>query len=119
MSTEMKDFLNLISEHIQLECFNQYRGDLDTKTNQHGFYSYFTTFESYQLMFNVAPMIPSDKNDQQFIKRKSLVSNALLCIIFQEGNQITFQPDLFLGKVTQVYIIVQPIEINSEIYYKV
>lgn len=119
MSTEMENFLNLISELIQLKGFSKYRGDLDTKEDQHGVYSYFTLFENHEIMFNVAPFIPVNTNDSQFIQRKSLISNALLCIVFQESDGILFQPDLFLGKVTQVYIVVQPIEIDRQLCYKV
>jgi hypothetical protein len=116
MSIEMEKFLNLISDRIELKDFNQYRGDLDTKTNEHGIHSYFTKFENHQIMFNISPMIPSD---QDFIQRKSLVGNALLCIVFQEKGTKSFQPNLMCGKVTQVYITIQPIEQNSELYYKV
>ncbi|CAF4738196.1 unnamed protein product, partial [Rotaria sp. Silwood1] len=119
MSIEMENFLNLISELVQLKNFNKYRGDLDIKTDQHGAYSYFTTYQNHQIMFNVAPMISSDRNDREFIQRKSLIANALICIIFQEENGLSFQPDFFLGKVTQVYIIVQPIQIKSNLYYKI
>ncbi|CAF1410333.1 unnamed protein product [Rotaria sp. Silwood1] len=119
MSIEMETFLNLISELVQLKNFNKYRGDLDVKTDQHGIYSYFATYQNHQIMFNVAPMIPSDKNDREFIQRKSLISNALICIVFQQGNNISFQPDFFLGKVTQVFIIVKPIYNEFNLYYKV
>lgn len=114
----MEKFLNLISQRIELKDFNNYRGDLDIKTNSHGNYSYFTKYHNHQIMFNIAPIIPSDKNDQQFIQRKSLIANALLCIVFQEQGTL-FKPNFILGKVTQVYITVQPIEINYELYYKV
>jgi hypothetical protein len=115
MSIEMENFLNLISERIELKDFTKYRGDLDIKTNEHGLYSYFTKFKNYQIMFNISPIIPSD---QQFIQRKSLIANALLCIVFQEQGA-SFQPTMMLGKVTQVYITVQPMKINSELHYKV
>ncbi len=118
MSIEMENLVNLISERIELKDFNKYRGDLDIKTNQHGIYSYFTTFETHQIMFNISPIIPSEKNDQQFIQRKSLIANALLSIVFQEEGTL-FQPNFILGKVTQVYITVQPIYLNSQLYYKV
>ncbi|CAF1091696.1 unnamed protein product [Rotaria sp. Silwood1] len=119
MSIEMENFLNLISELVQLQNFNKYRGDLDTKTDQHGTYSYFATYQNHQIMFNVAPIIPSDKNDLEFIQRKSLIANALICIVFQQGSGLSFQPDFFIGKVTQVYIIVQPMQIKSDLYYKI
>jgi len=114
----MENFLNLISDKVNLKDFNKYRGDLDIKSNEHGYYSYFTIFNNYQIMFNVAPIIPSDNNHQLSIQRKSLVLNSFLCIVFQEKKAI-FKPDLFTGKVTQVYITVQPTIINNQIYYKV
>ncbi|CAF3924091.1 unnamed protein product, partial [Rotaria sp. Silwood1] len=119
MSIEIENFLNLIGELVQLKNFNKFRGDLDIKTDQHGIYSYFSTYQNHQIMFNVAPMIPSDKNDLEFIQRKSLVSNALIYIVFQEENNLSSQPDFFLGKVTQVYIIVQPIQKQFNLYYKI
>ena len=119
MSTELQNFLDSIGERIQLKDFHQYRADLDTKTDLHGSYSYFTTFENHQMMFNIAPIIPSDSNDQEFIQRKSLIANAFLCIVFQEKGTNSFQPNFMLGKVIQVYITVQPMEKDSELYYKV
>lgn len=116
MSIEMEKFLNIISDRIELKDFHHYRGDLDIKSNEHGIYSYFIKFENHQIMFNVAPIIPSDTN---FIQRKSLIANALLCIVFQDKGTQTFDPNFMRGKVTQVYITVQPIEKNAELYYKV
>jgi len=118
MTKEMEDFINLIADRVQLKGFNKYRGDLDTKSNEHGEYSYFTIFNNYQIMFNIAPIIPSDKNDQQFIQRKRLVANSFICIVFQEEDSI-FNPELFSGKVIQAYITVQPTIINDQLYYKV
>ena len=119
MSNEMEQFLNSISERIELKDFHQYRGDLDTKSNLHGLYSYFTKFENHQIMFNVSPMISSDENDQKYIQRKSLIANALVCIVFQEKGSQSYQPNLILGKVTQVYIIVQPIDYHGGSFYQV
>ncbi|CAF0860272.1 unnamed protein product [Rotaria sordida] len=119
MSIEMENFLNLIGECVELKNFNKYRGDLDIKTDLHGTHSYFTMYQNHEIMFNVAPMIPSNKNDLEFIRRKSLIANALICIVFQDRSELLFQPDIFLGKVTQAYIIIQPIQIKSDLYYKI
>lgn len=69
-------------------------------------------------MFNVAPMIPSSNSNGQCVKRKGLVGNSFVCIVFQESDT-EFIPDFISGKVTQIYIIVQPIKNNEKIYYKV
>jgi hypothetical protein len=114
-SIEMEKFCTFISDRVELKDFHFYRADLDIKSNEHGDYSYFTLFNNHQIMFNVATIIPQDK---QFIRRKSLIGNAFLCIVFQEENSI-FNPKLFCGRVTQLYITVEPTYINNELYYKV
>lgn len=118
VSSELVNFLELISERVQLNDFKRYRGDLDTRTDQHGSHSYFSVFDRHPIMFNVAPMIPSAENDPQCIQRKSLIGNAFICIVFQEEDTI-FHPDMILSKVTQIFITVQPIYHQDKLYYKV
>ncbi|CAF3812678.1 unnamed protein product [Rotaria sordida] len=119
MSIEIENFLNIICEPIELKDLNKYDAHLDRKTNQDKIYSYFTIFKNHKIMFYVGSMISSDKNDQESIQRINFISNTLLCIVFQQGNQISFQPDFFIENLTQVYITVQPIYINSQLYYKI
>jgi len=69
-------------------------------------------------MFNIAPIIPSTKANGQCIERKGLVGNSFVCIVFQEPNA-EFSPDFISGKVTQIYITVQPMKIDEKVYYKV
>ncbi len=44
MPIEMENFLKLISDRVELKDFDSYRGDLDTKSNEHGIHSYFIKF---------------------------------------------------------------------------
>ena len=114
----MEQFLSRISKRVSLKGFQKYRGDLDTKDDLHGKYSYYTEYKEHEIMFNVAPLIPSTKPNEQCIERKSLVGNAFVCIIFQEPGA-RFSPDLIGGKVTQVCIVVQPIVVDYLLHYKV
>ncbi|CAF4538023.1 unnamed protein product, partial [Rotaria magnacalcarata] len=41
LPNDMLDFLNRISERVDLKGFTKYRGDLDTKNGSHGEYSYY------------------------------------------------------------------------------
>jgi hypothetical protein len=118
LTEELRDFMQLLAERVSLKGFTKFRGDLDTKDDLHGQYSYYTVHETREIMFNIAPMIPSMKANGQCIERKGLVSNAFVCVIFQEKDA-EFLPDFISGKVTQVYIIVQPTVINDELYFKV
>jgi hypothetical protein len=108
----------MLADRVRLKGFNKYRGDLDIKDDLHGEYSYYTQYKNHEIMFNVAPIIPSTKANGQCIERKGLVGNAFVCIVFQETDT-EFIPDFIFGKVTQVYITVQPTEIDDELYYKV
>jgi len=114
----MLNFLEILADRVRLKGFQKYRGDLDTKDDLHGEYSYYTVHDKHEIMFNVAPLVPSTKANGQCIERKGLVGNAFVCIVFQEPDAI-FSPDFISGKVTQIYITVQPTKRNDEIYYKV
>lgn len=114
----MTDFLQILADRIRLKGFEKYRGDLDVKNDLHGEYSYYTQYNNHEIMFNIAPMIPSLKSNGQCVKRKGLVGNSFVCIVFQESNA-EFTPDFISGKVTQIYIIVQPMKFNEQVYYKV
>lgn len=117
-SNEMTDFLSKLSDYVRLKGFTKYRGDLDVKDDLHGPYSYYTNYKHHEIMFNVAPMVPSTKANGQCIERKSLVGNAFVCIVFQERDA-EFIPDWISGKVTQIYITVQPQTQDDGLYYKV
>jgi hypothetical protein len=108
----------MLAEHVRLKDFKKYRGDLDTKEDLHGEYSYYTVYENHEIMFNVAPLIPSTKANGQCIERKGLIGNAFVCIVFQEIGA-SFSPDFISGKVIQIYITVQPTKHNEQLYYKV
>jgi hypothetical protein len=114
----MIDFLQILADRVRLKGFEKYRGDLDIKNDLHGEYSYYTQYNNREIMFNVAPMIPSTTVNESSVKRKGLVGNSFVCIVFQEPD-VEFLPDFITGKVTQIYLTVQPIKINEQTYYKV
>jgi hypothetical protein len=115
----MIDFLEILADHVRLKGFDKYRGDLDIKNDLHGEYSYYTQYKNREIMFNVAPIVPSTNTTNGLcVKRKGLVGNSFVCIVFQDTNA-EFIPDIISGKVTQIYITVKPIKINQQTYYKV
>ncbi|CAF0962341.1 unnamed protein product [Adineta ricciae] len=118
LSVDLLNFLQILADCVRLKGFTKYRGDLDTKDDLHGEHSYYAQYKNHEIMFNVAPMIPSTKANGQCIERKGLVGNAFVCVVFQEPNA-EFSPDFISGKVTQVYITVQPHRINEQVYYKI
>ncbi|CAF1597793.1 unnamed protein product [Didymodactylos carnosus] len=115
-SKYMENFLNLIAgEKVRLKGFKNYKGDLDVKEDLHGLYSYHTIHEQHEIMFNVAPMIPSSIGiNGEYVERKALPGNSFVCIIFQDPGA-DFKPDIMAGRVNQVYITVQPTNISLNI----
>ncbi|CAF3177243.1 unnamed protein product [Rotaria sp. Silwood2] len=118
LTDDLSNFLNLLAESVRLKGFNKFRGDLDIRDDLHGEHSYYTKYKNHEIMFNIAPIIPSKKANGQCIERKSLVGNAFVCIVFQEQDA-EFTPDFISGKVTQIYITVQPCTIYENRYYKI
>lgn len=118
LTDQMSDFLAQISTRVNLRGFDKYRADLDVTSDLHGDCSYYTDYENHEIMFNVAPLIPPNKTNGQCLLRKSLVGNAFVCVVFQEPGAI-FMPDRIAGRVTQLFITVQPMYIDHYLYYKV
>ncbi|CAF1385329.1 unnamed protein product [Rotaria magnacalcarata] len=118
LPNDMLDFLNRISERVDLKGFTKYRGDLDTKNGSHGEYSYYAQYKYHEIMFNVAPMIASANVDERYTVRKGLVGNAFVCVVYQEQGA-NFSPDFISGKVTHIYITVQPFMANARLQYKI
>ena len=114
----MSDFLQILADRVRLKGFEKYRGDLDTKNDLHGEYSYYTQYHNHEMMFNISPMIPSTHTNGQCVKRKGLVANSFVCIVFQEPDAV-FIPDFISGKVTQIYITVQPMIWEDKLHYKI
>ena len=118
-SNEMIEFLQILADRVRLKGFDKYRGDLDIKNDLHGEYSYYTQYNNREIMFNVAPIVPSANTTNGLcVKRKGLVGNSFVCIVFQDTDA-KFIPDIISGKVTQIYITVQPVKINQQRHYKV
>lgn len=118
LTDDMIDFLNLIAERVPLRGFDKFRADLDITQDLHGDFSYYVEFDNHEIMFNIAPIIPPNGNSDKSIRRKSLAANAFVCIVFQEAGAV-FNPNDVLGRVTQIYITVQPTLYGEDQYYKV
>ncbi|CAF3023943.1 unnamed protein product [Rotaria sp. Silwood2] len=117
-SKDILDFLSRISQRVYLKGFQKYRGDLDTKNSSHGEYSYYSEYKNHEIMFNVAPLVPSTNVEEKSTIRKGLIGNAFVCIVFQESGA-NFSPNFISGRVTQIYITVQPTMHEEKLHYKI
>ena len=83
------------------------------RTKEQGHSSYKVVYSAwYQGLFT------STNADEKCTIRKGLIGNAFVCIVFQEQGA-NFSPDFISGKVTQIYITVQPTIKDEKLHYKV
>ncbi|KAL9550474.1 hypothetical protein MBANPS3_004718 [Mucor bainieri] len=117
LSERLQDFLDIMGQKIKLKGYKGYSAGLDTKTlfikaGESGEYAYISKWNDFDIMYHVAPLMPSQKNDKQQVLRKKHIGNDIVCIIFLEGSQ-TFNPKAIRSQFLHVYIIVRPEVVNG------
>ncbi|KAI7857606.1 hypothetical protein BDC45DRAFT_500213 [Circinella umbellata] len=114
VSESLERFLNIIGRPIELEGYKGYAAGLDTKSGESGKFSYATSWRDYEIMFHVAPLMPCRENDKQQVHRKRYIGNDIVCIVFVEGNECNFDPDIIRSQFLHVYIVIHPEMINGK-----
>lgn len=102
---EFWQFVEFLGQKIALKGWRGYRGDLDNRENTTGTHSIYTEFEDLEIMFHVAPLLPSDT-------RQRLIGNDIVAVIFLEPG-VVWNPESIVSQVIHAQIIVQPSETRS------
>ncbi|KAI9487728.1 MAG: hypothetical protein EXX96DRAFT_554441 [Benjaminiella poitrasii] len=118
VSIDLQDFLSIMGKRIELKEYKGYAAGLDTKTGESGKYAYVSRWNEFDILFHVAPLMPSQNNDKQQVLRKKHIGNDIVCIIFLEGNQ-KFNPKAIRSQFLHVYIIIQPKIIKGKRHWRV
>ncbi|GAN03978.1 hypothetical protein MAM1_0052d03434 [Mucor ambiguus] len=118
LSERLQDFLDIMGQKIKLKGYKGYSAGLDTKTGESGEYAYISKWNEFDIMYHVAPLMPSQKNDKQQVLRKKHIGNDIVCIIFLEGSQ-TFNPKAIRSQFLHVYIIIRPEVVNDKKCWRV
>ncbi|XP_041352798.1 signal-induced proliferation-associated 1-like protein 2 isoform X2 [Gigantopelta aegis] len=113
-SCSFDEFLELIGNRVKLKGFDKYRGGLDCKTNSTGTHSYYTTFNSCEIMFHVSTMLPYTPSNKQQLLRKRHIGNDIVTIVFQEAGTLPFTPKTVRSQFQHVFIIVKVSNPNTE-----
>lgn len=119
LSTGLEKLLNIIGKPIQLKDYKGYAAGLDTKTGESGEISYISTWKDHEIMFHVAPLMPSRDHDKQQIHRKRYIGNDIVCIVFLEGTEQKFDPNSIRSQFLHVFIIVHWEVINGRDTWRV
>ncbi|KAG2228907.1 hypothetical protein INT48_004445 [Thamnidium elegans] len=75
LSTNCKDFLNIMGRKIELKGYQGYAAGLDTKTGESGQHAYISQWNDIDIMFHVAPLMPLQPSDKQQVLRKKHIGN--------------------------------------------
>ncbi|KAL7319157.1 hypothetical protein PS15m_002326 [Mucor circinelloides] len=113
LSEQLQDFLDIMGQKIKLKGYKGYSAGLDTKTGESGEYAYMSKWNDFDIMYHVAPLMPSQKNDKQQVLRKKHIGNDIVCIIFLEGSQ-KFNPKAIRSQFLHVYIVIRPEVVNEK-----
>jgi len=120
ISSDFEEFLEFIGTKIKLEGWDKFKGGLDVRTNTTGQYSYYTQGEGgIQIMYHVCPLIPFLPNDPS---RKRYIGNDIIVIIFKEGPDDVFNPNIIRSQFNHIFVIVEKVKSpkNNDItYYRV
>ncbi|XP_072036397.1 rap1 GTPase-activating protein 1-like isoform X2 [Amphiura filiformis] len=112
-SSALDEFLDLLAEKVELQDFKGFRGGLDVQHGQTGEHSLYTKYDNHEIMFHVSTLLPYTDGDTQQLQRKRHIGNDIVAIVFQEENT-PFVPNMIASNFLHSYIIVQPIEPNTE-----
>nr|KAF6439017.1 signal-induced proliferation-associated 1 [Molossus molossus] len=100
-------FLSLLGNVVRLKGFENYRAQLDTKTDSTGMYSLYTVYQDYEIMFHVSTMLPYTPNNQQQLLRKRHIGNNIVTIVFQEPGSKPFSPTTIRSHFQHVFLVVR------------
>ncbi|KAJ3339155.1 hypothetical protein HDU93_008541 [Gonapodya sp. JEL0774] len=110
-SKAYQHFLSFLGERIDLKGWKGYRAGLDTSTNSNtGTQSIYTKWQSYEIMFHVATLLPFTEHEPQQIERKRHLGNDIVLIVFQDADAGQFRINSLTSKQNHVVAAVQPSE---------
>lgn len=102
MSDNLSHFLSFMGKRIELNGYQGYAAGLDTKSNvisfcstrlphfinkiilagESGEFAYVSKWNDFDIMFHVAPLMPSQANDKQQVLRKRHIGNGTQVVRF-------------------------------------
>lgn len=112
-SPAFEEFLDVLGQRIKLKDHKGYRGGLDIQNGHTGDTAIYEVFKEREIMFHVSTMLPYTEGDPQQLQRKRHIGNDIVAIVFQESNT-PFSPDMIASHFLHAFIIVQPLEPNTE-----
>ncbi|EAY02963.1 Rap/ran-GAP family protein [Trichomonas vaginalis G3] len=109
VSPRFKEFISLLGWNVSLKNWPIYSGGLDVMKENNGVSSIFIPGFDYELMFHVAPLMPTNKKDEQQVDKKKHLGNDHIQILFVESD-LQYDPLTITSQFNFVTIIVYPLQ---------
>ncbi|OHT17471.1 hypothetical protein TRFO_02489 [Tritrichomonas foetus] len=116
-SPEFKDFIRSIGNIIDLSTHFGFAGKLDNTGYSNGRYQLYFSSDRFEVMYHVAPLLPTDPNDAQQIYKKRHIGNDNVHIVWSE-HTFDYEPTTITSQFNDAHIIVYPIP-KSSLFYRV
>ncbi|KXS10536.1 hypothetical protein M427DRAFT_103485 [Gonapodya prolifera JEL478] len=108
-SKAYQQFLSFLGERIELKGWKGYRAGLDTSASGNtGTHSIYTKWQSYEIMFHVATLLPYTEHEPQQVERKRHLGNDIVLIVFQDPEAGKLRIKTVASKQNHVVAAVQP-----------
>jgi len=106
MSNDFLEFMGTLANKIELDGWKEFKGGLDETM---GTYSYYTKFESNEVMYHVSQLINKLKDDPT---RKRHIGNDIIVVIFKETEQ-PIVPQEFDSQFNHLWVIVEKVKADK------
>lgn len=108
VSQEFKSFLRSIGIFVDLSTHLGFNGKLDNTNFSNGRYQLYYADDRFEIMYHVAPLIPTDPQNDQQIYKKRHIGNDNVHIIWCE-NDLDYDPLTITSQFNDAHIIIYPI----------
>jgi len=108
-SAMFKSFLESIGCFVDLSCSDdKYTGKLDCNRFSNGKYSLRFFTQRFDVMYHVAPMMPTESDDAQQLRKKRHIGNDHVHIVWSEDSN-DYDPTTIVSNFNDAHIVIYPL----------
>ena len=105
-SSHFREFITGLGWPVDLSTHFGYLGGLDIKTTKSSVY--YSDF-MYEVMFHIAPLLPTNPNDEQQVYKKRHIGNDHVHIIWCENTR-DYNTNTITSQFNQAHIVIYPLQ---------
>lgn len=109
VSPRFKEFFSMLGWNVTLKNWPLYSAGLDTYKDANGVSSLYTSGVDFELMYHVAPLMPTNPKDEQCIDKKKHIGNDHVQVIYVESDN-QYDPLTITSQFNFVTIVVYPLQ---------